>query len=114
MIGIVVLLLAISTQLVAAALGFEVTELTDELGVSEDTLQAGLFVLAMAVSCIGLLLLRLMPRALPPMGALAPGEGLADGDSLRIERVAHVIDPLQSVYVAVILIAGVLLVGTIT
>ena len=105
-VAVTVLLLGIASELAASLLGVDLSVLTQVMGVSEETLEATLYIVAIAASVMGLVLLRGMPRELAPMGAVGPADKVVPGE--QHERVAHVNNPLQSVYVAVILIAGVL------
>jgi len=107
-VAVTVLLLGIASELAATLLGVELPVLTQVMGLSEDALEATFYIVAIAASGTGMVLLRLMPRELAPMGAVGPQDQLVDGVSHPHERVAHINDPLQSIYVAVILIAGVL------
>lgn len=109
LLAVTVLLLGIASELFAGALGVDLHVLTDLMGMSEDGLEATFYIAAIVASLVGLMLLRLIPRDLAPMGAVGSHEQGADAPGTHHhERVAHVNDPLQSVYVAVILIAGVL------
>lgn len=103
-LAITVLLLGIASELFAGAFGVELPVLTDQMGMSEDGLEATFYIVSIVASLAGLMLLRLIPRQLEPLGAVGPHQQGEPGH----ERVPHVNDPLQSVYVAVILIAGVL------
>lgn len=108
-VSVTVLLLGIASELFAGVLGVDLHVLTDIMGMSKDGLEAALYIAAIVASLAGLVLLRLIPRELGPLGAVGPHERSADGRGASgHERIAHINDPLQSVYVAVILIAGVL------
>ncbi len=106
-VAIVVLLLGIASELAASLLGVDLPVLTEVMGMSEDALEATFYITAIVASLLGMMLLRVMPRELAPMGDAGPAS-LKDNGAQPHERVAHINDPLQSVYVAIILIAGVL------
>jgi len=114
-LSVLLLVLGLATELAAALLDVELPFLTETMGISEHALQGILFAAAIGCALLGIVMLRLLPRNLAPMGAVGPHERhIAAPGHPELERVAHVNDPLQSVYVAVILIAGVLLVGAIS
>ncbi len=104
-LSILLLLLGIASELAASLLGVELPMLTEVLGMSEAALEATFYIAAIVAAVLGMMLLRVMPRDLAPMGDI--GAQPTDSETHH-ERIAHVNDPLQSVYVAVILIAGVL------
>lgn len=106
-LAIVLLLLGIASELAAALLGVELPTLTEVLGMSEDALEATFYIASIVSAVFGMMLLRVMPRELAPMGDAGP-QSLRGDSTHPHERVAHINDPLQSVYVAIILIAGVL------
>ena len=107
-VAVAVLLLGIANELALSLLGVELPMLTQVIGMSADSLEAAFYIVAIVASLLGLMLLRLMPRTLAPLGDAGPQGSLAGSDQHALERVPHVNDPLQSVYVAVILIGGVL------
>lgn len=114
-VSVAALSLALVSELAGWILGVEIPLLAEALGLTPGGLEAVLYLVAATLSVLGIVLLRLFPRTLAPIGAVAPDEKHhADAHHPDLERVPHVNDPLQSVYVAVILISGVLLVGAVS
>lgn len=114
-LSIALLVLGIANEVAASVLDVELPVLAEVMGLSEAAVEAVLYASAIVAAVLGIVLLRLLPRSLAPMGAVGPHERpLIDPDRPDQVRVAHVNDPLQSVYVAVIVIAGVLLFSSIS
>ena len=107
-VAIGLLLLGIANELALSLLGVELPMLTQVIGMSADSLEATFYIVAIVASLFGLMLLRVMPRTLAPLGDVGAQGAVVGSDQQPMERVPHVNDPLQSVYVAIILIGGVL------
>jgi len=110
------LLCGLGLELAAVVLSVDLAILVKEMGVTEAMLRGVFYVLAIVASALGIVVLRLLPRTMVPLGAVGPNDPRHQvaGGKQDLERVPHVNDPLQSIYVAVMIISGVLLVGVIT
>lgn len=114
-LSIALLVLGLANEVAASVLGVELPVLAEVMGLSEAGVEAVIYASAIVAAGLGIVCLRLLPRSLAPMGAVGPHERpLIDPDRPDQVRVAHINDPLQSVYVAVIVIAGVLLFSSIS
>lgn len=114
-LSIGLLVLGVASWLAANLLGVELPVLAEVMGMTPDGVEAVLYGTAVVFAGLGIVVLRLLPRTLAPLGAVGPNERhtLAPGHP-DLERVPHINDPLQSVYVAVIVISGVLLFASLS
>lgn len=115
LLSMALLFFGIASELAASVLDVELPMLAEVMGLSEEGVEAIFYASAIVAAGLGIVFLRLLPRNLAPMGAVGPSERpLIDPNKPDQIRVAHVNDPLQSIYVAVIVIAGVLLFSSIS
>ena len=109
------LLCGLGLEVAGLVLNVDIPALVSVMEITEPTLRAALFALAILAGALGIVVLRLLPRTMAPLGAVGPHEKrMVDQAKPEMERVAHVNDPLQSVYVATMIVGGVLLVGAIS
>jgi len=114
-LSLLLLAIGLACEFAVGMLDVELPLLAETMGLSADGVEALLYAAAIAMAGLGIVFLRLLPRALAPMGDVAPSDrSMVDPLHPGPIRVAHVNDPLQSVYVAVILIAGVLLFSSVS
>jgi len=108
-------LAGLGLELATLLLDVELKDIVSEMKMSENALRAGFYVVAIVASGLGIVVLRLLPRSYIPhdvMGMDTTASAVADGS--EPPRIPHANDPLQSIYVAVIMISGVLLIGTVS
>ncbi|MBN36116.1 MAG: hypothetical protein CMM46_15340 [Rhodospirillaceae bacterium] len=109
------LLCALGLEVAGLVLNVDIPPLVSVMGITEPTLRASLFVLAIPAGALGIVMLRLFPRTMAPLGAVGSREKhMVAQAKPDMERGAHVNDPFRSVYVATMIVGGVLLVGAIS
>jgi hypothetical protein len=115
LLALLTFLLGLSLELTTLLLDVELRDLVKEMRISENTLRAAFYIVAIIASGLGIVVLRLFPRDYAPhdvMGLDTTASAVPDGT--QPPRIPHANDPLQSVYVAVIMISGALLIGTVS
>ncbi len=115
LLAVLSFLAGLGLELAALVLDVELSSLVSEMSLSENTLRAVFYVVAIVASALGIVVIRLLPRVYAPHDVLGlDTTASAVSDGAPRPRIPHANDPFQSIYVAVIMISGVLLLGTIS